>query len=74
MSFTRITRHQHWMHGAPCIRGLSITVSEVLTKLAEGQTRSGILSESPDLTPEDITECLRFAAEVVRAFEWVPVE
>lgn len=49
--------------GKPCIRGLRITVSDVLEYLASGMSQEQILSEFPDLTPEDIFACLSFAAD-----------
>lgn len=49
--------------GKPCIRGLRITVSDVLEYLAAGMTTSEILDEFPDLTEQDIRACLAFAAE-----------
>lgn len=48
--------------GKPCIRGLRITVTDVLEYLASGMTQEQILDEFPDLTPEDICACLAFAA------------
>lgn len=49
--------------GKPCIRGLRITVYDVLTWLAEGMTREEIISDFPELTGDDITACLLFAAD-----------
>jgi uncharacterized protein (DUF433 family) len=49
--------------GKPCIRGLRITVYDVLDYLASGMTESQILGDFPDLTPDDIRACLAFAAE-----------
>jgi len=48
--------------GKPCIRGLRMTVTDVLEYLASGMTREEILSEFPDLTDDDISACLAFAA------------
>ncbi|MCJ7501683.1 MAG: DUF433 domain-containing protein, partial [Acidobacteriia bacterium] len=47
--------------GKPCIRGLRITVYEVLDYLASGMTEDDILRDFPDLTREDIRACLAFA-------------
>jgi uncharacterized protein (DUF433 family) len=58
--------------GKPCIRGLRITVSDVLEYLASGMTEEQILSDFPDLTREDIRACLAFAAERERKFVSVP--
>jgi uncharacterized protein (DUF433 family) len=49
--------------GKPCIRGMRITVTDILEYLASGMTTQEILSEFPDLTSEDIMACLAFAAE-----------
>lgn len=49
--------------GKPCIRGMRITVSDVLEYLAGGMTFEEILSDFPDLTIDDIRACLSFAAE-----------
>ncbi|HEX4644557.1 MAG TPA: DUF433 domain-containing protein [Verrucomicrobiae bacterium] len=49
--------------GKPCIRGLRITVYDVLEYLASGMTEDEILGDFPELTPEDIKACLAFAAD-----------
>ncbi len=49
--------------GKPCIRGLRITVYDVLDYLASGMTVEEILADFPDLTAEDIRACLAFAAD-----------
>ena len=49
--------------GKPCIRGLRITVYDVLDYLASGMTREQILADLPELTADDIQACLRFAAD-----------
>ena len=49
--------------GKPCIRGLRITVSDVLEYLAGGMTHEQILADFPDLTEADIRASLAFAAE-----------
>jgi uncharacterized protein (DUF433 family) len=58
--------------GKPCIRGLRITVSEVLEYLASGMTEDQILGDFPDLTREDIRACLAFAADRERKFVSIP--
>lgn len=47
----------------PCIRGMRITVYDVLSYLAAGMTEEEILSDFPDLTKEDIVACLSYAAD-----------
>lgn len=49
--------------GKPCIRGLRITVGDVLGYLAGGMSTEEILADFPDLTEEDIRACLQFAAK-----------
>lgn len=49
--------------GQPCIRGIRITVYDVLSYLASGMTEAEILSDFPDLTHEDIIACLSYAAD-----------
>ncbi|MCX7093738.1 MAG: DUF433 domain-containing protein [Methylobacter sp.] len=49
--------------GKPCIRGLRITVYDVLSWLAEGMSRTEIVEDFPELTDDDITACLQFAAD-----------
>jgi uncharacterized protein (DUF433 family) len=49
--------------GEPCIRGMRITVYDVLEYLASGMTREQILEDFPYLTDEDIQACLQYAAD-----------
>ncbi len=49
--------------GKPCIRGLRITVHDVLSYLAAGMTIDEILVDFPFLTREDVLACLSFAAD-----------
>jgi len=49
--------------GKPCIRGMRITVSDVLEYLASGMTEGEIINDFPELTLEDIHACLAFAAD-----------
>jgi uncharacterized protein (DUF433 family) len=55
--------------GKPCIRGLRITVYEVLNMLAQGMSHAELLSEFPDLTEQDILACLSYAADRERKVE-----
>ena len=57
--------------GKPCVRGLRITVHDVLDYLAAGMTQEEILSDFPDLTETDIRACLAFAADRERRLEIV---
>jgi uncharacterized protein (DUF433 family) len=49
--------------GKPCIRGMRITVSDVLDALAAGMTTDDVLDEYPYLTADDVRACLAFAAD-----------
>ena len=58
--------------GKPCIRGLRITVTDVLEYLAAGMSVAEILADFPDLTEEDIRACLAFAADRERRLSIIP--
>jgi len=58
--------------GQPCIRGLRMTVQDVLEYLAGGMTPEEVLADFPDLTAEDILACLAFAADRERRLRVVP--
>ncbi|HEV7572590.1 MAG TPA: DUF433 domain-containing protein [Thermoanaerobaculia bacterium] len=49
--------------GQPCIRGMRMTVYDVLSYLAAGMTEDELLSDFPYLTRDDIRACLTYAAE-----------
>ncbi len=63
----RITIEPGKRGGRPCIRGMRITVYDVLESLASGMTVEETLTDFPYLTHEDILACLSFAAERERA-------
>ncbi len=58
--------------GKPCIRGMRITVYDVLEYLASGMTEQEILADFPYLTTEDIRACLAFAADRERRLVTAP--
>lgn len=58
--------------GKPCIRGLRMTVGDVLEYLAGGMTVEELLHDFPDLTKEDILASLAFAAERERNVAIIP--
>jgi uncharacterized protein (DUF433 family) len=60
--FDRITTNAAVCGGRPCIRGMRIRVSDLLEMLAAGVTQAEILADFPDLTADDISACLLFAA------------
>lgn len=58
--------------GQPCIRGMRITVYDVLEYLAAGMTVDEVLADFPYLTPEDIRACFAFAADTGRKVVYIP--
>ena len=60
--------------GKPCIRGLRITVYDVLEYLASGMTEDQILADFPDLQREDIRASLAFAADRERRLASFPLQ
>jgi uncharacterized protein (DUF433 family) len=68
----RITMEAGKRGGKPCIRGLRITVYDVLEYLASGMSEGEILKDFPDLEAEDIKACLSFAADRERKLFTVP--
>ena len=70
----RITLEPGKRGGKPCIRGLRITVQDVLEYLASGMTVDEILGDFPDLTREDIQQaCLASAADRERKLTSIPL-
>ena len=64
---SRITIESGKRGGRPCIRGMRITVDDVLSYLAAGMTVADVLDDFPYLTQEDIQACFAFAAERERS-------
>jgi len=62
LTIDRITSDPQIMNGKACIRGMRITVSLVLNLIANGINKAEILKEYPTLEPEDIDQCLQYAA------------
>lgn len=60
---SRITIEPGKRGGRPCVRGLRITVYDVLGWLASGMSEADILRDHPDLEAEDIRAVLAFAAD-----------
>jgi len=54
------------MGGMPCLRGMRMPVATVVAMVADGMAVDEIVDEFPDLTPEDVAEALRYAAEAMR--------
>lgn len=59
----RITLEPAKRGGKPCIRGLRITVYDVLEMLANGMSSEEIVADFPELEEADIRACLAFAAD-----------
>jgi uncharacterized protein (DUF433 family) len=59
----RITIEPGKRSGKPCIRGMRVTVYDVLGYLASGMSYDEVLAAFPYLTREDILACLEYAAE-----------
>lgn len=59
----RITVEPGKRSGQPCLRGMRMTVKDVLEYMAGGMTEAEILDDFPYLEPDDIRACLAFAVE-----------
>ena len=62
--FERITFDANVTCGRACIRSMRITVSLIVNLVANGMTTNEILTEYPDLEPDDIREALQYAASL----------
>lgn len=60
----RITIHPDICHGSPCVRGLRYPVTLILDLLSSGMTHAELLADYPDLEPDDLLACLRYAARL----------
>lgn len=63
--FERITADPGVLGGKPCVRGMRLSVQQVLQILAQYDDWSAIHEDYPELEAEDIPEVLRFAAEAL---------
>lgn len=70
----RITIEDGKRGGKPCIRGLRITVYDILDYLASGMSQDEILADFPDLEREDVLAALEFAADRERKMVSIPEE
>jgi len=68
-----ITTEPNKRGGKPCVRGLRITVYEVLEYLASEMTEQEILEDFPDLTRDDLKACLAYAADRERRMMTPPM-
>ncbi|MBW1801396.1 MAG: DUF433 domain-containing protein [Deltaproteobacteria bacterium] len=69
----RITINPKVMVGKPTIRGLRITVEQILKALSNGVTTNELLDDYPELEPEDINAVLSYAAEIISEEKVYPV-
>ena len=65
----RITFDSNIMQGQACIRGMRIPVSLVVNLLSNGRSEDQIISDYPDLEPEDVRQSLKYAARMTREAE-----
>ncbi len=73
MDYTKIiTIEPGKRSGKPCIRGMRMTVTDVLEYLAGGMTHEEVSAEFRDLTEDDIRACLAFAADRERKLAMLP--
>ena len=64
MKFKRITFDKNVLGGRACVRGMRISVSQILNFIANGMAVPDILKNYPDLEKEDIKEALQYAAQL----------
>ena len=69
----RITTHPDIMLGKPTIRGLRITVEQLLKALSAGVSTDDLLEDYPELEREDLQAIFAFAAELVSETRLFPV-
>lgn len=60
--FDRITVDPNVMNGRPCIRGMRVQASLILSLVANDMTTEEIIKAYPYIEPEDISQCLHYAA------------
>jgi uncharacterized protein (DUF433 family) len=69
----RITVNPDVLSGKPTIRGLRITVEQILKALSAGVSPQDLLEDYPELEPEDLQAVFAFAAELVRETRLLPI-
>ena len=69
----RIVLDPDVLTGEPTIRGLRISVEHILRALSNGVPESELLSDYPDLEPDDLRACLSYAADLVESERVYPV-
>ena len=71
---SRITVDKRIMTGKPVIRGIRITVEQILTALAGGVKVEELLKDYPELEEEDIKASLMYAARLVNEEKLYPID
>jgi len=69
----RIVVNPDICHGKPCIKGTRVPVHIILDLLAAGESEENILKAYPQITKEDISECLLYAA-ILASEEIIPIK
>lgn len=69
----RITSNKEILLGKPTIRGLRISVEQILVALSAGVSPADLLEDYPELEPEDLRAVFAFAAELVSETRLVPI-
>ena len=69
---SRISIDPRVHHGKPCIKGTRVPVSIIVGSIADGDPPERIIEAWPQLTPEDITAALKFAAATAGAAVAMP--
>jgi len=69
----RITVNPAILAGKPIIRGMRISVEQIVLDVAAGVPQEELLAEYPGLEPEDIRAALQYAADLVAAERVYPV-
>lgn len=69
----RITVHSGLMGGKPTVRGLRITVEQLLLALAHGVNEQSLLDDYPELTRDDIAAALLYASNLVAEERVIPI-
>ena len=72
--FDRVTIEPGKMGGQPCVRGMRVPVALVVDLIANGMAEGDILEAYPYIEPEDIRQCLRYAAAVLRDESYHAIE
>ncbi len=70
---SRIETNTQVLTGKPTVRGLRISVDQILKSLAAGIDTEELLSEYPDLEIQDIKVCLLYAAQLVEEERVYPI-